>query len=159
MTNKSRNEPGSLRPNGRETGMVGAIWQGSANTPDTDTQGRARFLWTDLESGEKLVLEVQGDATFFRGLEELGFEREPERQAQEGPAACQSSRAPEVNAENIGSEGSVSCFPSEGRIKANLKVNPGAPRRSSRLLRRMGRAQSAAQVGQRPSQWNERRGA
>lgn len=159
MTNKSRNEPDSLRPSGRENGMVGAIWQGSANTLDTSAQERVRFLWTDLESGEKLVLEVQGDASFFRGLEELGFEREPQGPDGDETGECQNVRTTEVNAENIVGEDSVRCFPSERPLKAKLKTDPGAPRRSSRLLRRMGRVQSVGQDGQAPCQWNERRGA
>ncbi len=50
--------------------LTGAIWQGG-------TQGteQAHFHWIDDESGERLEIRVEGDASFLTGLENLGFIR------------------------------------------------------------------------------------
>lgn len=46
----------------------------------------ARYAWVDVESGERLVLEVLGNREFLDSLEELGFERLEEEPP--GPAEC-----------------------------------------------------------------------
>lgn len=48
--------------------------------------GPVRFAWIDEESGERLLVDVEGSEDFFLELEALGFERQgPAREGETAP--------------------------------------------------------------------------
>jgi hypothetical protein len=70
---------GEIPPSSAAQTAVGAIWQGGVPIgTGVSEQERARFHWTDEETGERMLVEVKGDGAFFANLAELGFEREEE---------------------------------------------------------------------------------
>ncbi len=64
----STNMNGAKASSGQE--LTGAIWQGNEGAVTA-----AQFHWKDEESGQLLKIQVEGDESFFRGLENLGFIR------------------------------------------------------------------------------------
>lgn len=71
MSNMSRKNAGRVPSQDR----TGSIWKDSVNCPEW-----AQFDWVDEETGELLVLKVEGDESFFQGLENLGFTRRTQDQ-------------------------------------------------------------------------------
>ena len=54
---------------------LGAPVPGAGEPPRRSPAARASFLWIDEESGDELLVEAQGQESFFEHLEALGFVR------------------------------------------------------------------------------------